>query len=548
MVLRSLEQVKDYYGEGFTERKLELLSRLRSIKLRSAREVFALHEALCFLRAYPDDAKVLSLAEAMLAAFHRRADLRHYRAALADSGIAGTKIHYRFFWPTARWLSRRHPNRLHLDRADREPAERIRGALALLVTPPEVTWLKESGVSSYAALDRLRARDETDGEFLVRRVAAMPGDAFSREAFFDAMDASFLLQPGTGTPSRTRDFRAAAPSAFRQKPPRRQRPELREEILVAPRSVRKLSPAEGARLIDLARAVMVARGRDLDSFAYGEPRDVRLVDHGSGFCFMVNGVVPERRGLVPAYYGFLSLQNGVPIGYGQLDFVGRSAAISFNTFATFRGAEAAWNFASLLAMARHVFGSRSFSLEPYQLGAHNEEAIASGAWWFYYKLGFGPRAPQALRVLEEELAYMKADPAHRSAKAALRKLAAWHLFFDLDSSHPAELPPLAELGERVAKSLAKHGGSDRKRAVKACEAEMMQALGLRSLEGLSPDERLAWSRWAPLVASISGVNRWNAGEKRTLVAVIRAKGARSESDFVARFAAHTRLAAALGLR
>lgn len=74
-----------------------------------------LHEFLCFLRAYPDNQAVLDGAERMLAHFDRRADLRRNRAALADTGIAGTAIHYVFFWFTAQWLARRWPLRITIN-------------------------------------------------------------------------------------------------------------------------------------------------------------------------------------------------------------------------------------------------------------------------------------------------------------------------------------------------------------------------------------------------------------------------------------------------
>lgn len=135
--LTSLEQAKSSFGEGYAETKLALLSRLEHRRLRTPRAVIRLHEVLCFLRAYPDDARVLAQTERMLGNFHRRSDLRRHRAALADSGIAGTAICYRFFWSTAHWLARRWPDRFQFDRGDVEPAERLRAALPLLVTPAE---------------------------------------------------------------------------------------------------------------------------------------------------------------------------------------------------------------------------------------------------------------------------------------------------------------------------------------------------------------------------------------------------------------------------
>ncbi len=543
--LTSLEQAKGNYGEGYAETKLALLIRLEHRRLPTARGVMRLHEALCFLRAYPDDARVLAQVERMLENFQRRPDLRRHRAALADSGIAGTVIHYRFFWSTAHWLARRWPQRFQFDRSDIEPSERVRVALPLLVTPAESAWLKQGHVHVFEALDRLRAQGETDAVFLVRRVEAMPGDFATREAFWDAIDASYVLKPGSDTPSRTHARHAGATISFQRRPLRRTRPDLREQMALAPRAVHELSAREGGQLLDLARGVMVTGSRDLDAFAYGDPRDVRIVDDGDGLAFMVNGVVPGRRALIAGTCGYLTLRNGIPIGYGDLILVGRSAAVAFNAFETFRGGEAAWIFARLLAMLAHQFGTRSISLDPYQLGYRNEDGIASGAWWFYFKLGFRPQAPEARRIMREELARMKASPDHRSDRGTLRKLAAWHLFFDLDASHSAGLPPIAEIGARVARDLARRAGANRERALKECSSEAMHLFGLRSLHGFTPDERLAWMRWSPLMVTLQGLQRWSAAEKRALVRVVRTKGGRRESDFVALFAAHPKLRRAL---
>ncbi|OGA19673.1 MAG: hypothetical protein A3H32_05540 [Betaproteobacteria bacterium RIFCSPLOWO2_02_FULL_63_19] len=543
--LPSLEQLKSSYGGEYALVKLALLGRLARSELRTARAVSRLHDMLCFMRAYPDDARVLAQVERMLGTFHRRSDLKRHRAALADSGIAGTAVHYRFFWSTARWLARRWPERFRFDRGDAEPAQRLRAALLFLVTPAESAWLKESPISTFAALDRMRAPGESDAVFLIRRVETMPGDSASREAFYDSIDAACVLKPAPGAPSRTDEKHAAAPVSFQARPLRRTRPDLRAQAALAPRAVHEFAPRKAIRLLDLARGVMVTRFRDLDAFAYGDPRGVRLIDDGEGLAFMVNGVVPERRAVVPGTFGYLTLHNGVPVGYGDLIVTGRSVAVAFNTLETYRGGEAAWTFARLLAMLRHLFGSTSFILHPYQIGHRNEEAIASGAWWFYYKLGFRPRAPEARRIMREELARMKSNPGHRSDRATLRRLAASHLFFDLDAARPGRLPPLAEIGERVAGDLARRAGADRERAVKECSSEAMHLLGLRSLQGFTPGERLSWVRWAPLVASLPGLSRWSAAEKRALVRIVRAKGGRRESDFVALFAAHPKLERAL---
>jgi hypothetical protein len=544
-MLRALERAKDQYGPESAKAKLALLAGLERADLRSARAVRRLHEALCFLRAYPDDARVLTQVERMLARYAARADLRRAHEALADSGIAGTPIRYRFFWSTLRWLARRWPRQLAIDRSEAEVEEKLGSALPLLLTWAEAAALKQLDPPAFATLDRLRARGEGDAAFLAQRIAAMAGDGFTREAFHDAIEPTYELSPGPDTPSRTRARHPSAPFAYQHAPLHRARPNLRVELGRLYRGVRTVAPREGEQLIELARSAMVTRSRDLDAFAYGNARDVLLVDDGGGLAFVLIGTIPERRQLIQATCGYLILHNGVPIGYGESFVIGRSATMTFNIFESFRGGEAAYTFCRTLAMVRHVYGAQSYSLDQYQLGKGNDEAVASGAWWFYYKLGFRPLTTEAQRLARRELARMRAKPGHRSSVASLRALAESHMLFDFDPARTPGLPPLAEVGLRVAGGLARARGG-REQVLAQCSRAAMQLTGVRSLRGFSAGERLAWQRWSPVVMfALKGVSRWSAAERRALARVIRAKGGRDEAEFLARFAAHPKLERAL---
>ena len=163
--------------------------------------------------------------------------------------------------------------------------------------------------------------------------------------------------------------------AWRRQSPPRSRPDLRAELAQPPRAVRRLPLRDAQTLVDLARAAMVIRARSLEAFSFADARDAWWVDDGDGLAYAFFGVLPERRHALAAIYGGLMLRNGVPIGYLQSDHVGRSAALSFNTFDSFRGIEAGFTFARWLAALRRLFGTSSFSIEPYQLGWHNDEAV-----------------------------------------------------------------------------------------------------------------------------------------------------------------------------
>jgi len=541
--LAALEAVKAEYAPGAAGRKRALLDALEGARLATARQVLRLHETLCFLRAYPDDPAVLARVEGLLARFERRADLQRHRRALADTGIAGTEIHYRFFQPTASWLVRRWADRVTVEWRLFREQRRLEALLALLALPAEAPGLDEIAFPVREWVQRLKSPSETDAAFLVKRFDALRVDPFLRERLYDDLDPPLRLRPGPTTPARGREKHGGLPIVFQTRPLRRSRPSLAEEARRPPETIRTVDPREGARLVDLARGAMVTRSRDLDVFCHADPRHARLVDCGDGLAFACLGAVPERRLLLEAVYGFLTLKNGVPIGYVLASALFGSAEIAYNVFETYRGAEAAAVYGRVLGTARALFRADAFTIVPYQLGHENDEALSSGAWWFYQKLGYRPREPVVVRLMERELGRMARSRRHRSTIATLRRLAAANLFLDLGRprSDVLGLLPLANVGLRVTQLLAERYGARREEAERECSREAARLLGAKPGSGWSAGERLAWRRWAPLVAILPGVGAWAADERRALVEVIRAKGGPFEADYVRRFDCHPRL-------
>ena len=546
--LAKLDALRNVRGEKAAAAKKACLEVLARRSAGTARAVERLHEALCFLRAYPDDDEVLARVAAMLAGFARRPDLRRHRRALADTGIAGTEIRFPFFAGTARWLAARWAGRLSVDWkafSNRAALERV---LPLVSLPAEAPGLDELDLGARGWVKRLKGPSETDATFLIRRLGALGRDHFEQEWAYEGLELPLVLAPGPGGPSRTQAAFPVPAVHFQTTPFASGRPDLRRDLARPPRSVVLASPAEGRRLLDLARESMVTRQRDLDVFQWGDADGVRLVHFEDGLSFVVIGAVAERRLLLESVYGFLTLKNGVPIGYVLVSALFGSSEIAYNVFETFRGGESGRIYGKVLATTRHLFGSDVFTIFPYQLGGYgNPEALQSGAWWFYQKLGFRPRAPRVVRVMNEELARMKANPAHRSPVATLKILASENLYFHLgkqrdDTIGILELP---NVGLAVTDMLARRFGSDREKAEAVLTLEARDLLGLRALSAWSMGERLEFRRWAPLVTILPGVARWTGPQKRALAAVIRAKGGRHESDFVRLFDAHRPLRRAI---
>jgi hypothetical protein len=218
--------------------------------------------------------------------------------------------------------------------------------------------------------------------------------------------------------------------------------------------------------------------------------------------------------------------------------------MAYNVFDTYRGAEAAHVYARILATIHHLFGASSFTIFPYQLGGYdNEEALQSGAWWFYQKLGFRPRDRATLRLMRTELARMKRNPGHRSPMKTLARLAEENLYLSCEPERDDIIGrvPLQNVGLAVVDYLAARFGSERERGERVLSGEAADRVGSVPFRDLSPSERRAWRRWAPLVAILPGLDRWPGPDRGALVSVVMAKGGRRESDFVRAFDAHPRL-------
>jgi hypothetical protein len=547
--LRALARLRDQYGPGVGVRKLEALQALEHARLGTAREVEALHEVLCFLRAYPDSRELLARVTRMLEAFDRRPDLRRHARALENRGIAGTVLRDRFFAPLVRWLAWRWPERLRMDWTKLERPERLATLLPLLAEHAESPALDELEHDARTWVSKLKPSGETDAAWLTRAVfTRIPASWELVETLWDDLDPTLVLEPGSGTPSRTRAFLGSAPrGVWQRRPLHRGRPDLAAELRRPPVAVRALTPHAGERVIDLAREAMVTRQRDLDSFSYGDPHDVRMVDCGDGLAFACIGLLPERRLMLEAVYAFLTLKNGVPIGYVLNSALFNSAEIAYNVFETFRGAEAGLVYGRVLATVRHLFGADTFTIYPYQLGDGNAEAIESGAWWFYQKAGFRPKHPAALRLMRREVAAMRRDPRHRSSRATLRALARHNLYCHAGPARDDVIGrlPLANVGLHMMRFFNERFGGDRARGTYECAREAKTLLGLEQRRTWSRGQTMWWHRWAPLVVALPGIGRWRAEERRALAELILAKGGRRESDFVWRFDAHPRLRAAL---
>jgi hypothetical protein len=220
--------------------------------------------------------------------------------------------------------------------------------------------------------------------------------------------------------------------------------------------------------------------------------------------------------------------------------------VGFNTFYTFRGGEAGWIYAQVLRCLCHLMGTTCVSVYPYQLGHDNEEAIESGAFWFYRKLGFRPGRAELQRLAEDEERKIAADPKYRTPARTLKRLAAGYVFYELPGSEVGAWDRFStrNIGLRVNRRMARDFGGDASLMREQSRRALERLLGV-STSSWTPLEKAAFENFALVLTQLPGLRAWTREEKKDLVRIIRAKAKPDEMPYLHLTQRHGRLRRAL---
>ena len=551
-LLSRLEQEKSRFSRGSAARIQQLLAALGGREFHDPRSLIRFHDALLFLRAYPQNAQVVARTERLLATFVQR--LRRLRAAGADmsvfdpeqvSGIAGTTMQDTWNYDVVRWLVRRFPRNVAIDWTDYDLESRLATTL-----PRFIPLLADDAdvEADVPYTEWLRAASGRHGvlPWLLDQLERLPISGREQAELYNSLALTVKWEVGNLRASRTRNWQRVRPVFYHSAPLIRRGEVSLAKELAAPLAVHKLSPREGERVMDLIREIMLVRYRELYGTTLGDPASVAEARPGRGTQIYLWGLPHERRLPLRAYLAGFTLKNGVPINYIEGISLFEWMEVGFNTFYAYRDGESAWHYAQALRLLCQLHRIRCISVYPYQLGAGNEEAIASGAFWFYRKLGFRPGRPEVRHLLAREEKKIAAHAGYRTPASTLRKLAAGHVFYELPGAEVGAWDTFRtrNIGFRVNRSMAAEFGGDAKKMRDVTSTKLARSLDIRASQ-LSQPERAALENFAAMLALVPDFPRWSADEKGKLAAIIRAKAGADEARYIHLLQAHPRLRAAV---
>lgn len=546
----ALHAVASRHGPDDSKEKLRLLEALEAERLRDPGSLIRLHETLCFLQAYPDDPDVLGRVARALTEFPERVARLGpaARARLHDSGIANAPLDYPFGYPMARWLATRFPRDCEIAWARFDEADRLDETLSLLASPAEGDAFSEGGMGWRQWLRVAKGgRRMTDLQLLLELFERTGLPEETRDWLYENLALPVLWTPRRAGASRTLARIPPERVFFHEDGLERRGASLAEALAGPMPSLRRAPRALAEALIEAARVAVATRQRELHAFSHPNSDDVLLAEVGRGVRIALFGIQPGFRLPLEGYYAFLALKNGVPVAYGGGWELFGTLDFAINIFASFRQGESAFLAIQLLRVYRRIFGMRTVVVDRYQLGHESTEALRSGSFYFYHRLGFRPRDPDILGVLEAERAKIAGDPSYRSAIPVLKRLAGDEVYLTLPGGHPEPERRLraTDVSALVARAIAREFAGGRPRALRECAARVARALGVRNRAAWSREERRAFDQLSLVAALIPDLGAWPARDRQALVAVMRAKGGASEREYARRLDGHRRLQRAL---
>lgn len=535
--LKRLYDLRNQFGRKHVVEKQALIESLPGLVVRTSADLKKLHKTLCFVRAFPDNREIHNLAADALTNFQLRVSVLSdsQRGHMIDSGIVASDIHYSFSFEVAVWLARRFPGIVQIDWTEFENTDRLDELLEHLMESAETDYFDSGQISTEAWLTTASEHGAgTDFDWLMAQLRSRPTHNRFWTSLYNAAEIPLRcrLSPASGLSISANSY------DVRKIVGRTQRMQNRvagakKEIASPLKSIKRLDRARGSRLIDVAMASLAVRHRETLHFNYANADEVYLADVGRGVQIAVTGLLPEYRYPLECTMGFLILSNGVPIGYGGASMLFRQVNTGINVFDEYRGSEAAWLWVQVMRVFHTLTGCTRYIANPYQFGSENTEALKSGAFWFYYRLGYRPVEPAVRKLAKREFAKLKKSRKNRTPVNTLKMLASCDMHLTLPGARQDELfdEDWIEASAHLAtRQLAALGGLSRSTVRRQLARRIARTLDLTTLKSWSKTEQKWFVNLCPLINETQ-LKTWSAAERRALVQLIRAKGGETELDY-----------------
>jgi hypothetical protein len=553
-LLPRLEEARTQIGAVKAREILRLLSAANNVVFKNdAKSLIRFHDLLLFFRAFAPGASVLRLADRMLTRFETKVKTVLAAGANADdfapeevAGIAGTMVEAAFSYPMVCWLVKHYPDEISISWEDYE-----RDAQRGLIWPRFFPLMEEDSLieANVPYLNWLKAARGRQDElrWLVRQFQRLPMSEKEKGSLYDSLEIMVRWDMSGSSASRTLSRKQVKEFYFHREPLiQRRQVSFADELSQPPLPVAALSWRQAEETLDLMKQTLGVRYRELYGTSNADPGWIVHSNVRRGADIYFCGLPPDKRLPLRAYLAGITLKNGVPINYFECSSLFDWTEIGFNTFPAYRDGETAWIYAQTLRLLRQLHGTNAISVYPYQIGDENEEAIASGAFWFYRKLGFRSMNPELEKLAQAQEKKVQADSAYRTPARVLRRLSKANVVYELPQAQRGAWDnfSMRNIGFAVQRSMARSFDGDAEAMRKAAVTRLARIIKVDT-QKLKSEARVAFADFATVLSLIPNLAGWSAEDKDSLRNIIVAKAGRAEMRYLHLLQTHSRLRAAI---
>lgn len=484
------------------------------------------HQILICMMAYPSNQALLNLVEKTTSQLLKQLS-KHpsIQDKLIGTGLLHTAVECNFTYQNIKHIVQCFPNQVSIHSAS-SSIETQKAILKLIL--PNVEYSKiHTGEKDFKTriFEFHPTKQQTDLEWLLQTIEQSNPDSKTQAFLYNQLGV-FVQWKISSEKDSVSFLRGTDLPTYFHTTPLEKKISLQDIIKQKLPTPVKLSIKEKQQLIHSAKMTLFYLYRETEPFTNANEDDITLFHLDKGISIALFGSTNNKRYSLESYIGYLVLKNNIPASYGGGWIFGERSQFGINILESFRGGESSLIICELLRVYHQYFKANRFVVKPYQFGLHNPEAIKTGAFWFYYKLGFRPENNDLRTLAKKEENEKLKNPSYKSEASTLRKYTKSNIALTLsDKAYPDFDSEV--LSQRITKYINNQFDGNREKAITQCFKQLKEALAINTKTWKAEDLDYA-KQVSILFCSYPDSKKWIMENKKNIVLLIQLKSAKTE--------------------
>ena len=528
--LLQLKAVIFQFESIHTEEKKILLNALISSIPSKTQSFKQFHQLLMAMMAYPSDKTLLELTKETTSKLLKQLEKKHtFQSGFSGTGLLHSDIECNFSYAKVKYLVSQFPRQVSIHSVS-SSIDTQKSVLKLILPNVEYSRIHDGEKDIKTRILEFNASKKlTDLEWLLHIIQQSSLDIKTQAFIYNQLGIFIHWKISSEKDSVSFLRGATLPTYFHNKPIDKKinLPDIIKQPL--PKPV-KLTLLESQQLIHSAKLTLAFLYRETEPFTNANEEDVTLFQLDKGISIALFGSTVDKRYSLESYIGYLVLKNNIPVSYGGGWLFGERCQFGINILEAFRGGESGLIICELLRVYHQHYGATRFVVKPYQFGLHNAEALKTGAFWFYYKLGFRPenKALQELAYQEEQSKLQ--NQTYKSLISTLKKYTKSNLALTLNNtSYPNYDSEL--ISQKITSFINSRFEGDRLKAITHCFKILNEGLSM-SMKDWKQKDSIYAKEISLLFCLAPDAKNWIRKNKKNILLFIQLKSSPTEHQWI----------------